>query len=329
MTQGAIQAIERVGFNLLDFKTHEALKEVYLIYKSSMARYFDSNGRPISEFFEEIDCPICRSAIKRHKLTIDNFQYLECLACRAVYNSPSLKPDVIERMYRSGEYEIYAKKLVLPNQDFRKNVLEKRKCQQITTFFESPGRILDVGCGTGSFLRNFREKDWTVIGIDPSENAARFAREKYDIDIIQDEFENYQWDEPFDCITFWGLEHLADPFRGLERAVSMLNPIGLIVFEGPSADSFLMKFLCRNSLTPYRFIESARHVLFFSRRAIDYFCEELKLKVAYLETIGLDIDTILLKDFDPETKKKLIQIQETVNELMLGDHYRVFLTPSD
>lgn len=328
MKQGPIQAIERVGFSLLDFKPSEALEEVYLFYETRMARYFDAKGHPIPEFFEEVDCPICSSSQNRHKLTIDNFCYLECCQCDAVYNSPRLKQDVIERMYRSGEYEIYAQKLILPNQDFRKNVLEERKYRQIATFFEHAGRILDVGCGTGSFLMNFREKGWTVIGIDPSESAVRFAHDNYGIHVIQDEFENCQWDEPFDCITFWGLEHLADPFDGLKRAVSMLKPKGLIVFEGPSADSFLMKFLCRHSLTPYRFIESARHVLFFSREAIDYFCEALNLKVAHVETIGLDIDTILLKEFDPQTKEKLIQIQETVNDLLLGDHYRVFLTHS-
>ena len=52
---------------------------------------------------------------------------------------------------------------------------------------------------------------------------------------------------------------------------------------------------------------------------------QLSLKVELIESNGLDIQTILLEEFDTRTTDKILNIQDTLNDLLLGDHYRVFL----
>ena len=44
-----------------------------------------------------------------------------------------------------------------------------------------------------------------------------------------------------------------------------------------------------------------------------------------IESNGLDIQTILLEEFDANITEKIINIQDILNDLMLGDHLRVFL----
>jgi SAM-dependent methyltransferase len=39
-----------------------------------------------------------------------------------------------------------------------------------------PGRLLDVGCGTGFHTVRFAEAGWSVVGVDPSEDQLRLAR---------------------------------------------------------------------------------------------------------------------------------------------------------
>src|SRR5207253_8566665 len=39
-----------------------------------------------------------------------------------------------------------------------------------------PGRLLDVGCGTGFHTVRFVEAGWSVVGIDPSDDQLRRAR---------------------------------------------------------------------------------------------------------------------------------------------------------
>ena len=41
-----------------------------------------------------------------------------------------------------------------------------------------PGRCLDLGCGTGRFLRTLLELGWTAVGVDVSDDQLRIAREQ-------------------------------------------------------------------------------------------------------------------------------------------------------
>ena len=43
-----------------------------------------------------------------------------------------------------------------------------------------------------------------------------------------------------------------------------------------------------------------------------------------IETNGLDLQTILLEEFNPKVTEKIVNMQDTLNDLLLGDHYRVF-----
>ena len=111
----------------------------------------------------------------------------------------------------------------------------------------------------------------------------------------------------------------------ITKAASMLNKEGVIVFEVPSADSLLMQYVVKHGLVPYRFMESARHLTFFSHKSIDMICQEIDLKLEFIESNGLDIQTILLQEFEDEIIEKIMNIQQLIDENLLSDHYRVFL----
>ena len=66
-------------------------------------------------------------------------------------------------------------------------------------------------------------------------------------------------------------------------------------------------------------------IFFFSKKVITQIAEKFNFKIEYLETNGLDIQTILLEEFENKITDKIINIQDTLNDLLLGDHYRVFI----
>jgi len=321
-----INSIDRIRLNLLKLKPAKVLGEVYSFYRKSMEKYFDRNGNPKKDYFEEVNCPVCKSTRHRHKINIDDFEYRQCVLCGSVYNSPRLKDGVLDLMYKSGEYNTYFKKLTVSSQRLRKNVIELRKFKQLSTFFHKPGSLLDVGCGTGSFLKVCQEHGWRVCGVDPSKSAVQVAKDKYGIEIENNYFDSYKAEIKFDCITFWGqLEHLSNPMNALKKAVGLLKKGGLIIFEVPSADSFLMRYLVSNKFSPYRYIENARHLIFFSKLSIERICTVFDLSLSYLESNGLDLQTILPYNFNRKLIEKIISMQQIIDENMLGDHYRVFL----
>jgi len=319
-----IALIERIRLGLFMLKPKQALVQIYTLYNEFLEKFF-IDGDPNMEHFKKICCPVCSSRICKEVLVLDNISYEECDGCGVVYTPLMLKDEILMNMYEAGTYQEYFKSLVLQGAELRKNTLELRKCRQVSSFFREPGKILDVGCGSGSFLKVCYENGWSVLGIDPSSGAVKAAKEKYDINVIKGFFEDYQTDCKFECITFVGIEHLQDPIGALKKARSMLSEDGVIFYEVPSADCFLMNYIKRFPFDATRYIEAARHYLFFSRKTIEYICLKYQFELLYVETNGLDIDTILFEDLNEELTSKVLNIQETINSMELGDHYRVYL----
>jgi ubiquinone/menaquinone biosynthesis C-methylase UbiE len=74
-----------------------------------------------------------------------------------------------DQFYTSDDFKYYSEKLT---KKFIKGVLAK--CH-----ISPPGKILDVGCGTGYYCRIFHEMGFQPIGVDFSKTAIAKAREKF------------------------------------------------------------------------------------------------------------------------------------------------------
>jgi SAM-dependent methyltransferase len=104
-----------------------------------------------------------------------------------------------------------------------------------------PGRVLDVGCASGLFLKLLAGAGWTVEGIEPSETLYRRATTAL-VDVGQVHCGTLeQADLPqasFDAITVWDvLEHVPDPVRFLTLCRSLLKPSGRLFLNVPNLDS--------------------------------------------------------------------------------------------
>jgi len=49
------------------------------------------------------------------------------------------------------------------------------------------------------------------------------------------------------------------------------------------------------------------------------------MKIKYIVTNGLDVQTILFHEFDKDITEKILNMQDLLNDMLLGDHYRVFM----
>lgn len=101
-------------------------------------------------------------------------------------------------------------------------------------------RLLDVGCGGGSFLQVLKKLGVEVKGVDPGESAAAAARDS-GIDVFTGTLEEYiaqnGTDEKFDVITCAHVL-MATPFpaQTLECMKQLLAPNGYIWVVVPNAD---------------------------------------------------------------------------------------------
>ena len=315
--------MDKIKLNLFHLKAKEDLLSVHQFFKESIKKWFD-NDEPKEDFFHIRSCPLCNSDRSELEYEIDNFSYHRCLECESIYTKPHLKDGVLDELYSDGTYQVYQDSLVKKGSKIRKGVLELRKSSQIENIINSDEvSLLDVGCGSGTFMQVCKEKGWLVEGVDPSPEACS----EYDIEVYQGNFNEISFKKKYDVVTFWGvLEHLSEPILAIRKTKDILNPDGMIVFEVPSANCFMSEYLKKFNFSPTRYIESGRHNIFFSKKLIDQIAYELKMEVSLIESNGLDIQTILLEEFDQITTEKILNIQDTINDLLLGDHYRIFLT---
>jgi len=314
--------MDKIKLNLFDLKPKEDLIKVRDFFSKSILRWFNEDKTPKSKYFEIRKCPLCGAEHSEEVFKLENFSYHKCFLCNSLYTKPHLKDGVLDALYNDGTYQVYQDSLVKKGSKIRKGVLENRKFKQISQFLDKKNiALLDVGCGGGTFLEVCKEHNWQVEGVDPSKEAL-----KKDINITIGDFNNIDFDKKYDVITFWGvLEHLFDPILAISKANQIINKGGLLVFEVPSADSFLGEYLKKYDFAPTRYIESGRHNIFFSHKLIKKVAEEEGLDVELIESNGLDMQTIILEEFDETITDKIINIQDILNDLLLGDHYRVFL----
>src|SRR5438105_6856496 len=103
------------------------------------------------------------------------------------------------------------------------------------------GRILDVGCGAGFFLRALDPKTWDPFGIEIGKAAAAAAERVIGVGRIFNGtlIASACEDEYFDVVSFWSaLEHTNEPRDHLSEARRILKRGGSLIVQVPNAASY-------------------------------------------------------------------------------------------
>lgn len=145
------------------------------------------------------------------------------------------------------------------------------------------GRLLDLGCGTGAFLRTMAEAGWECWGVEPSSSAAAsFAGCR----VFSGELKNAGFEDNFfDAVTLWQvLEHLPDPRACLLDIRRILKDDGVIVISVPNIESF-QAFLGGES---WFALELPRHRWQFSARTLTGLLEKNGFEVKKIRHFSLE-----------------------------------------
>jgi SAM-dependent methyltransferase len=102
--------------------------------------------------------------------------------------------------------------------------------------FPAPGRMLDLGCGSGWFLRDMRDKGWEVHGVEINSAAAELGRRQAQLDIFAGTIQqaNFPTDH-FDYVrSNHSFEHITCPNETLEEIRRVLRPGGKLMIGVPN-----------------------------------------------------------------------------------------------
>lgn len=117
-----------------------------------------------------------------------------------------------------------------------KNITLKRKLKLINSFNTKSKKVLDVGAGTGDFLKVCKMNSWEIFGSEPDSGARNIAAKK-GVNLEKDlsKFQNQQ----FDVITLWHvLEHVENLQEYITTLKSLLTENGRLIIAVPNFKSY-------------------------------------------------------------------------------------------
>ena len=180
--------------------------------------------------------------IKDHSVSGEMFQLKENEKYGFLETFPQPKTNQLSEYYKTEDY--------ISHTDSKRNWFEKayhlvrrfslkQKLKLINGFKTETKTLLDVGCGTGDFLKTAKENNWIVSGIEPNAEARIIANQKTDNSVFDIHQLNNFESNSFDVITLWHvLEHLPDLEHQISILKKLLKPNGRLVVAVPNYKSF-------------------------------------------------------------------------------------------
>lgn len=193
------------------------------------------------------ECPICGSTKQKEHLVCNDFltkkgtfSIVECDACHFHFTNPIPTVDKIGEYYKSDQYISHSstKKGFI---NFLYNVVRKKTLKSKINWISSETnkkRLLDIGSGTGHFLKFACENGFQTKGLEPDEDARSFANEHHGLELSPIEDIYALEDGSFDVITMWHvLEHVYELKKQLQKITSLLSDDGRLFIAVPNMNS--------------------------------------------------------------------------------------------
>jgi 2-polyprenyl-3-methyl-5-hydroxy-6-metoxy-1,4-benzoquinol methylase len=149
----------------------------------------------------------------------------------------------------------------------------------------SKKRLLDIGCGSGYFLKYGRERGWNCQGVEPSAKAAVHAQNN-GLNVINDTFKRELFvDSEFDVIHLnQVLEHIANPEELLDDIHGLAAKDSLLCISVPNEFSPFQNILYEHLNFKAWWLAPPHHLNYFSVDSLRNFIETNGYKVILEES---------------------------------------------
>lgn len=165
------------------------------------------------------------------------------------------------------------------------------------------GRLLDYGCGIGTFLECARARGWEAYGLDVSERAVVYARSQgLAAWTLTDEQAPLERGFLVDVVTMWDvIEHVDDPPETLRFISSCLRAEGLLFLETPATEYFGKRWslrlyeLSRGRLDWARYFFYPDHRYYFTKETLTQLLEKDGFEIIWVRRATTSVAKVVEK----------------------------------
>lgn len=230
--------------------------------------------------------------------SVNGFDVIDCEVCGFKHIIPIPTSEELDEVYR---HDYYAKEKPLYLEQAKEDLewWNLAYSDRYSSFEEllsaDQRRILDVGSGPGFFLLHGKNRGWQTLGVEPSMQAASYAR-SLGLEIIGD-FLTPQVAQPLGCFDVVHmsevLEHLPEPVGFLKLTFELLKPGGIICISVPNDYNPVQKALIQTCGFQPWWVAPPHHINYFNFDSLKRLLENNGFSVVKSEA-SFPIDLFLL-----------------------------------
>lgn len=203
---------------------------------------------------------------QRGRYARDIWDVVRCRQCGLVYTNP--RPDEAARKsfyaFKDPEDMRYVEDWFIGAASFQRPTWQRYL--RVLKSVQARGRLLDVGCGAGSFLLEARGQEYEVAGYEVSSFFIQYCRDRLGLPVFTEALATLQASgHRFDVITaFDVIEHHPDPKALIRQMRALLGRNGVIAVTthdigNPWARLYGPK---------WRHLQPVGHLTYFDRRTL-------------------------------------------------------------
>jgi 2-polyprenyl-3-methyl-5-hydroxy-6-metoxy-1,4-benzoquinol methylase len=228
---------------------------------------------------ERVACPLCGARDDEPALTKDGFAIVRCRECGLVFVNPRLPVGDLEQLYSDQVISPAAYYVRTEQQDERSFSARVALIER----WRKPGRLLDLGCGPGTFSVAARARGWTTVGLDINATSVAHCRAR-GLDVIGGAFPHPDLaGQTFDVVAMNDfLEHLTDPIAAMRTVHGLLAPGGVVFISTPDIGALM----ARVTGARWLHLKPNEHLVYFDRTTIRRLLDATGFRVEHVQSMG-------------------------------------------
>lgn len=234
-----------------------------------------------------IPCPLCKGAAREVIFTKKGFDLVRCGSCNLAYLGKPPTSEELQKLYsfEAGYQTDFANE---SSAEARFHTNAARVSYAALRQHRSGGKVLDVGCSAGFFLKEAHAHGWDAHGLEYSPDTAAVAARNPGLQIKSGALEDANYEaKSFDVVTLWDvIEHVPNPLQTMQGVHRVLHDDGLVAISTPNIDGLFpqLSYRVAERLDYWPHPEPPHHLMQFSGQTLGLLLARSGFEIVATET---------------------------------------------